>query len=131
SYVISTVSKKRQGSILGLLGGMHGLASVIGPNIGSLLIDITGSWHRLFLINVPIGGALMIVGCLVLEENREKVLSSIYFLVISLLSFSILSMMLDINYVSTRDGLQRLFHFKILVFMIISFLIYTIFIVVE
>ncbi|HLQ95902.1 MAG TPA: MFS transporter [Pseudogracilibacillus sp.] len=131
SYVISTVSKKRQGSILGLLGGMHGLASVIGPNIGSFLIDITGSWHWLFLINVPIGGALMIGGWLVLEENREKVLSSIDFLGISLLSFSILSMMLAINNVSTREGIQSLFHFKISGFMIISFLIFTIFIVVE
>jgi len=60
SHVISTFTKEKQGSMLGLLGGMNGIASVIGPNIGSFLIDFTGSWHWLFLINVPIGILLVI-----------------------------------------------------------------------
>src|SRR5699024_11890252 len=48
SHIISTVTKQKQGSMLGMLGDMNGIASVIGPNIGSFLIDITGNWHWLF-----------------------------------------------------------------------------------
>ncbi|HLQ70201.1 MAG TPA: MFS transporter, partial [Bacillota bacterium] len=37
SHIISTFPKEKQGSLLGLVGGMNGIASVIGPNIGSFL----------------------------------------------------------------------------------------------
>src|SRR5690625_2797503 len=71
SYVLSTVRKDKQGSMLGMLGGMNGIASVIGPNIGSFLMDITGTWHWLFLINIPIGILLLIGGSLILKETKE------------------------------------------------------------
>src|SRR5690625_3338766 len=67
SHVISTFTKDKQGSMLGLLGGMNGIASVIGPNIGSFLMDVTGTWHWLFLINVPIGILLVIGGFFYLQ----------------------------------------------------------------
>src|SRR5699024_3646328 len=68
SHFISTFTKDKQGSMLGLLGGMNGIASVIGPNIGSFLMDVTGTWHWLFLINVPIGILLVIGGFFYLQE---------------------------------------------------------------
>ena len=109
SYVISTYTKEKQGSMLGLLGGMNGIASVIGPNIGSFLIDITGTWHWLFLINVPIGLLLLVGGFFYLEETKTTALSKIDFLGISLLSLSILSVMFAINNLGTGDLLRSLF----------------------
>lgn len=97
SHVLSTFVKNKQGSMLGLLGGMNGIASVVGPNIGSFLIDVTGNWHWLFLINVPIGIALVIFGFFFLEETKQYVMSKIDFLGISLLSLSILSVMFAVN----------------------------------
>ena len=97
SHVLSTFTKEKQGSMLGLLGGMNGIASVVGPNIGSFLIDITGNWHWLFLINVPIGIALVIFGFFSLHETKSYVMSKIDFLGISLLSLSILSVMFAVN----------------------------------
>lgn len=109
SYVISTYTKEKQGSMLGLLGGMNGIASVLGPNIGSFLIDVTGTWHWLFLINVPIGLLLLVGGFFYLEETKATVLSKIDFLGISLLSLSILSVMFAINNLGTGDLLRNLF----------------------
>ncbi|WP_082023247.1 MFS transporter [Sporosarcina koreensis] len=97
SHVLSTFTKEKQGSMLGLLGGMNGIASVVGPNIGSFLIDLTGNWHWLFLINVPIGIALVVFGIFSLHETKSYVMSKIDFLGISLLSFSILSIMFAVN----------------------------------
>src|SRR5690625_3715784 len=62
SYVICTYTKKKQGSMLGMIGGMHGIASVIGPGLGSFIIDFTSTWHWLFFINVPIGIILLFIG---------------------------------------------------------------------
>src|SRR5699024_5652384 len=90
SYIISTVTKQKQGTLLVMLGAMNGIASVIGPNIGSFLIDITGNWHWLFLINVPIGILLVIFGWFALEETRIEVQSKIDYYGITLLSLSIL-----------------------------------------
>lgn len=97
SHVISTVTKKKQGSMLGYLGAMNGIASVIGPNIGSFLMDLTGSWHWLFLINVPIGILLIVFGWSALEETKENTLSKIDYYGITLLSLSILAIMFAVN----------------------------------
>ena len=52
SHVLSTMPPEKQGRMLGMLGGMNGIASVLGPNIGSVILDVTGNWHFLFFINV-------------------------------------------------------------------------------
>src|SRR5699024_6440004 len=131
SHVISTYSKERQGSMLGLIGGMNGIASVIGPNIGSFLIDITGSWHWLFLINVPIGIIILAVGYYSLAETKESVLSKIDFLGISLLSFSILSIMFAINNLGQGELLDSFLHWTVLGFLLAGIGIFAVLIFVE
>lgn len=93
SHILSTLPLKDQGKFLGLLGGMNGIASVIGPNIGSLLIKLTGSWHILFLINVPIAIALVILGYLKLEDSKDPKPGCLDLLGTVLLSGAILAVM--------------------------------------
>ena len=50
---------EKRGGALGLLGAVFGLAFLIGPVLGGLLLDY--GWQWLFLINVPIA-LLLIVG---------------------------------------------------------------------
>ncbi len=50
---------EQQGGALGLLGAVFGLAFLIGPVLGGLLLDY--GWQWLFLINVPIA-VLLIFG---------------------------------------------------------------------
>ena len=58
--------------MLGGLGAMNGIASVLGPNIGSLLINLSGTWHWLFLINVPVAVMIVIFMILKMPETQEK-----------------------------------------------------------
>lgn len=131
SYVISTYTKEKQGSMLGLLGGMNGIASVIGPNIGSFLIDMTGTWHWLFLINVPIGLLLLVGGFFYLEETKATVLSKIDFLGISLLSLSILSVMFAINNLGTGDLFRSLFSQTVLGLLFIAVALFALLMYIE
>src|SRR5699024_976765 len=124
SHVISTFPKEKQGSMLGLLGGMNGIASVIGPNIGSFLMDLTGSWHWLFLINVPIGIILVIGGFFYMTETRETVLSKIDYLGISLLSLSILTVMFAINNIGANDLLNSVWSFSVLGLLLLGIIIF-------
>ena len=131
SYVISTYTKKKQGSMLGMIGGMHGIASVIGPGLGSFIIDFTGTWHWLFFINVPIGIILLFIGYISLKETKVPVLEKIDFLGITLLSLSILTVMFAINNLGSGDLLNSLFTWSVLGLLILGIVIFTILIRVE
>lgn len=131
SHVISTYTKEKQGSMLGMLGGMNGIASVIGPNIGSFLIDWTGTWHWLFLINVPIGVLLLILGSFSLQETKEAIMEKIDFLGITLLSFSILAIMFAVNNIGSGNFLQSLLHWGVFGLLILGILVFSLLIWVE
>ena len=131
SYVLSTVPKARQGSMLGMLGGMNGIASVIGPNIGSFLMDITGTWHWLFLINIPIGILLLIGGSVSLKETKENVTAKTDYLGITLLSLAILSMMFAINNLGTGNLLQSLFDWTVFGLLILGVILFASLLLVE
>lgn len=109
SHILSTVPQKDQGKLLGMLGGMNGIASVLGPNIGSFLIKLTGSWHVLFLINVPIAIALVILGFMKLEDSKDPKPGRLDLFGTILLSGAILAVMygltnIDVDFV---ESIQR------------------------
>jgi MFS family permease len=66
---------EKRGGALGLLGAVFGLAFLIGPVLGGLLLDY--GWQWLFLINVPIAviliiGAWQLVPVGTLGEDHKK-----------------------------------------------------------
>jgi EmrB/QacA subfamily drug resistance transporter len=64
-----------QGKAFGVFGPVVGLAAVLGPVIGGVLVSAnlfgTG-WRSVFLINVPIGIVAAIGGARVLPESRQE-----------------------------------------------------------
>lgn len=93
SHILSTLPVEKQGKALGMLGAMNGVAAVLGPNIGSVLLDLTGSWHALFLVNVPIAIVLVILGFLKLEETKDVQPGKLDLFGTILLSLAILGIM--------------------------------------
>lgn len=60
------VSPRERGRYIGLLAGVWAFASVIGPFIGGFIVDNV-SWRWVFLINLPIGIAALVVTARVLH----------------------------------------------------------------
>lgn len=105
SYVLNVFPKEKQGRVLGMLGGMNGIAAILGPNIGSFILDVTGNWHWLFYINLPIALLLLIFGFKFIVEGREENAQSLDWRGISFLTLAILSFMYGLT---NLDGVNIL-----------------------
>lgn len=81
-----------RGKWMGLIGGVFGLSSVIGPSLGGYLTDNL-SWRWNFFINIPIGVlALIVIYFLmpkIIHEVKDKSIdfAGAFFLSVALLSF--------------------------------------------
>jgi EmrB/QacA subfamily drug resistance transporter len=69
--VITTIfPPERRGAAFGIWGAVGGLAAVIGPTLGGLLVT-TASWRAIFYINVPIGVIAVIAAILLMPEIKS------------------------------------------------------------
>jgi EmrB/QacA subfamily drug resistance transporter len=60
---------EKRGMIVGVYGGLAGLAVAFGPIIGGAITEAI-SWHWIFWINVPIGLAAVLLGMRFLPESH-------------------------------------------------------------
>lgn len=56
---------------IGVWGSMAGLAAAVGPSIGAVLVDAAG-WRWVFLVNVPLAVAAMVIGARSLDESLDE-----------------------------------------------------------
>jgi len=64
-----TFPEEKQGSALGLIGAVFGLAFIVGPILSGILL--LWSWHWLFLINIPIVLLVIRLGWNILPATRR------------------------------------------------------------
>ncbi|MDA7025554.1 MFS transporter [Bacillus sp. CLL-7-23] len=123
SHILSTVHKDKQGSALGLLGAMNGIAAVLGPNIGSFILDLTGSWHWLFLINLPIALSLVLLSLPFIIETKEDRIKPLDITGTIILSFAILSVMYGITNLNGEHFLTGLLDPHVYAFLLIGLIL--------
>ncbi len=56
--------------VQGVLSGVWGVAAVVGPPLGALLVEL--DWRLVFWINLPIGGAAIAMIAAFLREQQHK-----------------------------------------------------------
>jgi len=59
----------KRGLAIGLWAAVGGTAAAAGPVIGGLLVEL--SWRWVFVVNLPVGVAAIVVGARVLHEVRD------------------------------------------------------------
>ena len=105
-----TVAPENRGSALGLLGAVWGLAFILGPILGGLLIPFGWTW--LFLINLPIAVALVIGALLVLPSHKKGDTPPLDFRALILLAGALASFALGVNQLDTAHPPQQ-FSFRL------------------
>jgi MFS family permease len=69
AVIAETVPLERRGRMLGLIGAVFGVAFLLGPLLGGLLLK--WSWRWLFVSGIPIAALLMAVGAQVLPRTTR------------------------------------------------------------
>ncbi len=69
TILASVFPRERRGAIVGIWGGIGGLAVAAGPLVGGAVVQGL-DWHWIFWINVPIGLAAAALSALRLPESR-------------------------------------------------------------
>lgn len=56
AFIGDSFPPEKRGAALGMVGGINGIATLIGPSLGSFILDTWGAdrWGILFFINIPI-----------------------------------------------------------------------------
>ncbi|HEY1354898.1 MAG TPA: DHA2 family efflux MFS transporter permease subunit [Solirubrobacterales bacterium] len=76
---------QRMGRVMGLLGVPMLAAPILGPILGGWLVDDV-SWRWIFLINIPIGVAAIVLAQIVLERDQPQPAHRLDWLGMALLS---------------------------------------------
>src|SRR5690625_6724716 len=93
-----------------MLVSMHGQSAIVGPNVGAVILQLTGSWQWMFLINIPIAMFLLLFGLLKIKESPTTEKGSLDLTGTMLLMLSILSFMLGTRSEEHTSELQSRGH---------------------
>lgn len=63
-----------RGTIVGIWGGVSGLAAASGPSLGGILTAHI-KWHSIFLVNIPIGIIAIVLTVIFIKESRDTTAS--------------------------------------------------------
>lgn len=92
-------SPRERAPMFGLIGGVSGLAAVLGPVLGGWLVDadLWGlGWRTVFLINVPIGIVIFALAARLVPETRSARPMRLDLVGVVLLSAAVLSFMVPL-----------------------------------
>ncbi|MFI7616859.1 DHA2 family efflux MFS transporter permease subunit [Nonomuraea terrae] len=76
---------------MGAWGAIIGLSSAAGPIVGGVLVEKV-SWESVFFINAPVGVIALVMGVLLIKENRTPSMARIDWLGVVLLSGAMFSL---------------------------------------
>lgn len=119
-------SAEKRAKMLGLNSTAWGIASVVGPLTGGVIVDTIG-WHWIFFINVPIGLVLIgLVSYYLVEEKRAIASKKTDILGSMLLMTMLLTLLLAFQFLSETG-----FDWKVIVMFLLTVLATFFFIQVE
>lgn len=125
-----TFPVEKRGSALGLIGAVFGIAFLIGPILGGVILAIA-SWKWLFLINLPIAVAVIIFAQRELPSSRPEKTSRFDWFGMASLAVLLASLAYGINQIDTANFLNSLFSLQVFPFLIIFLVMLVVFLQIE
>jgi MFS family permease len=123
---------EKRGTALGLVGAVYGVATIVGPTLGSTIIDIAGRehWGFIFFINVPIC-ILTLFLSKAMEESKKTVVKKLDIpgaFVLGAMIASLLYALTNLDFFSVTESLKQT---NVFPFLLTFVILIPIFIVLE
>lgn len=101
AFIGDTFPPEKRGSALGTIGAVFGVAYLIGPILGGLIIGY--GWQWLFVINIPIAILVIILSIQVLPANGTKIKERFDWPGMVAVGVALASLAYGINHVNTEN----------------------------
>jgi EmrB/QacA subfamily drug resistance transporter len=112
AVIADTVPYERRGRTLGMIGATFGVAFLLGPLLGGLLLH--WSWRWLFLINVPIAALLIVTGLRVLPQQSRAEARAFDARGAALLSLVLAAVVIGVSQIDTEQWAANVLSWRVL-----------------
>jgi EmrB/QacA subfamily drug resistance transporter len=113
-----TFPAEKRGSALGMIGAVFGLAFIVGPILGGLLLLL--SWHWIFAINLPIALILIVAAWRVLPTTRPAERKPFDWAGMATLAVLLVALAYGLNQIDTKNFLASLTSLEVWPFLLLA-----------
>lgn len=133
AYIGSSFPLEKRGTALGLVGAIYGVATTLGPTIGSAILDMVGNsnWGVLFFINVPICIIVLIMSLTIKETDKNTSTKKMDIKGSFSIAILILSLMYALTNLNFHDFIGSIKSTDVYPYLIIFVVMLPIFILIE
>ncbi len=125
-----TFPPEKRGGALGLIGAVFGLAFLVGPILGGIIMSIT-TWHWLFIINLPIALIVIVMGWNLLPVQHPDSHASFDWAGMVTLGILLSAFAYGLNQIDTANFMSSFFSLNVLPFILLSIVLLFVFISIE
>lgn len=125
-----TFPPEKRGGALGLIGAVFGLAFLVGPILGGVILSIT-SWQWLFIINLPIALVVIIMGWQLLPVTHPAISRPFDWTGMFVLGVMLASLAYGLNQIDTQNFFNSLASLSVWPFLVVGIILLFVFPAVE
>ncbi|MFN8468194.1 MAG: MFS transporter [Caldilineaceae bacterium] len=124
-----TFPPEKRGGALGLIGAVFGLAFIVGPILGGILLMY--GWHWIFAINLPIALILIVAAWRVLPTTRPAERKPFDWPGMVALAVLLASLAFGLSRINTQDFLASLLSWQVWPFLLLTVVLVPVFWMLE
>ncbi|PKK81116.1 MAG: MFS transporter, partial [Thermoplasmata archaeon HGW-Thermoplasmata-2] len=117
-----TFPPEKRGRALGLIGAVFGLAFIVGPILGGVILSIA-KWQWMFIINLPIAMVVILMGWKLLPSVQLKTNQRFDWAGLVVLSVLLASLAYGLNQINTQHFFSSLVSLSVLPFLLLGVLL--------
>jgi len=125
-----TFPPEKRGGALGLIGAVFGLAFLIGPILGGIIMTVA-TWQWLFVVNLPIALIVMIMGWKLLPAQRPGSHDAFDWSGMLTLGILLTAFAYGLNQIDTANFVASFLSINVLPFLLLAVILLFVFINIE
>ena len=124
-----TFPPEKRGSALGLIGAVFGLAFIVGPILGGMLLLL--GWQWLFVINLPIALVVIVLSLRILPTTRPAQAKPFDWLGMLIVAAHLVAFAYGVNQIDTKNFGASVLSPNVLPFLVAALILFALLILVE